>query len=203
MAKLLESISARRLAISFSCYLQPRIKDYSLFGLLKKAGYIAVDFGTDSGSAVMLQSLRKSFTIEDISRTSGACRETGIDFCHSLIFGGPGETPETVKETIRFMDEISPRAVIAMIGIRIYPGTEMGREAHHEGYLVPGESVLVPQFYFSGMNPTCLVKEISEKVYGRINWFFPGRQDWSGSIGQRVLRFFHKEGPLWRTFKKE
>lgn len=89
MARLLESTIARRLAIRFSCYLQPRIKDYSLFGLLKKSGGIAMDFGTDSDSAAMLQSLRKSFTLDDVWRTSEACRETGIDFCHSLLFGGP------------------------------------------------------------------------------------------------------------------
>lgn len=67
------------------------------------------------------------------------------------------------------MDEISPGAVIAMTGICIYPGTEMEREAQREGYLVRGESLLVPQFYFSGMNPICLVKEISEKVSGKTN----------------------------------
>ena len=73
----------------------------------------------------MLLSMNKGFIPEDIIKTSEACITEGIDFCHSLIFGGPCETRETIRETVRLMDEASPRAVVAMTGVRIYPGTEM------------------------------------------------------------------------------
>ncbi|MBI4379218.1 MAG: radical SAM protein [Nitrospinae bacterium] len=202
MAGVLEAIISRNLAIRFSCYLQPRIEDPSIFGLLKRAGCVAVDFGTDSGSPSIVHSLRKGFTVDDIRRVSQSCRKAGIDFCHSLIFGGPGETPETIRETITLMNEVSPKAVIAMIGIRIYPGTEIEQIAQEEGQLCSKESLLKPRFYFGPLGPGRLSREIFENISGR-NWFFPGERDWSSSIGPRILRHFYTKGPLWRTFKTE
>ncbi len=202
MEEVLNEIISRNLKIRFSCYLQPKMEDLSLFHLLKKAGCIAVDFGTDSGSEIMLHSMKKSFTIDDVLKVSHACGKAGIDFCHSLIFGGPGETAETIKETVSLMDSISPKAIIAMTGIRIYPGTEIEQLAQKEGYIKTGESMLNPKFYFSSIGPALLIKEVSERISGRRNWFFPGEKDWSSSLGSRLLFFFYRKGPLWRTFKQ-
>lgn len=202
MVKVLECIAALKLPIRFSCYLQPKCSDPGIFTLLKKAGCVAVDFGTDSGSAAMMASLRKSFTKDDIRKVSRACHKAGIDFCHSLLFGGPGENADTIHETIGLMDEVSPRAVIAMTGIRIYPGTEMERISLHEGVIPAGESLLEPRFYFSHMGASALVRGVSEAVENRRNWFFPGKRDWSMAMGFRILRVLFRKGPLWRTFRK-
>jgi radical SAM superfamily enzyme YgiQ (UPF0313 family) len=206
MVRVLEKLTDQKLPVRFSCYVQPKMSDPSIFRLLKKAGCVAVDFGTDSGSPVMLSAFRKPFTQDDISATSEACRKAGIDFCHSLIFGGPGETPETIAETVGLMDQISPRAVIAMTGIRIYPGTEMERIAIEEGVIRAGQSLLEPRFYLSRMGADGLVKTVRGAVRGttgrRKNWFFPGRRDWSSMIGFRILSALYRRGPLWRLFRK-
>ncbi len=199
---VLRKMIARRLDIRFSCYLQPRRGDPGFFSLLRRAGCIAVDFGTESGSDRMLSALGKNHSREDIRTASRACREEGIDFCHSLLFGGPGETAETIRETVALMDETAPRAVVAMAGIRVYPGTEMERIAREEGKVVPGEGLLAPKFYFPAMGPEGLLREVHAQSAGRRNWFFPGEKDWSSSWGPRLLRLLHREGPLWRTFKR-
>jgi radical SAM superfamily enzyme YgiQ (UPF0313 family) len=202
MAAVLERLAAVNLRIRISCYLQPKISDPSLFRLLKKTGCIAVDFGTDSGAPLLLSSLRKPFAPGDIRKASGACRKEGIDFCHSLIFGGPGETPATIQETVELMDEVSPRAVVAMTGIRIYPSTEMERIALSEGVIAEGESLLEPRFYFPELGRPLLLEGVRRAADGRNNWFFPGQRDWSASWGYRLLGFFYRKGPLWRTFRK-
>lgn len=202
MIRVLEMLIRLNLPIRFSCYLQPKISNAGIFRLLKKAGCIAVDFGTDSCSPAMLASLRKPFTTDDILRVSLSCREAGIDFCHSLILGGPGETPESIIETIRMMDEIAPKAVVAMAGVRIYPGTEMHRIAIEEGLCETGQSLLEPKFYFSQMGPQKLLETAYDSADWKKNWFFPGRKDWSSTIGYRVLNFFFRKGPVWRTFSK-
>ncbi len=202
MVSVLEKIASMGPGISFSCYLQPKMSDPAIFRLLKKAGCVAVDFGTDSGSPALLSSLRKPFTVDDIRKVSRACRREALDFCHSLILGGPGETAETIRETVALMDEVSPRAAIAMTGIRIYPATEMERIAREEGLIRPGQSLLEPRFYFPSMGAQSLVKTAYESVGGRRNWFFPGRRDWSSTIGYRLLNLLYRGGPLWRTFRK-
>jgi radical SAM superfamily enzyme YgiQ (UPF0313 family) len=201
MVRVLEKLAKQRLPIVFSCYMQPKMSDPAIFRLLKKAGCVAVDFGTDSGSPTLLSSLRKPFTQDDITAVSLACRKVSIDFCHSLIFGGPGEKPETIAETFSLMDKISPRAVIAMTGLRIYPGTEMERIAIEEGVIRAGQSLFKPQFYFSFLGAQTLLKVVYERAAQRRNWFFPGRKDWSSTIGYRVLNFLYRKGPLWRTFR--
>ena len=202
MVRILEKLAERNLPIRFSCYMQPKISDPGIFRLLKKTGCVAVDFGTDSGSSAILSSLQKPFTRDDITAVSLACRKAGIDFCHSLIFGGPGEVPETIAETVSLMDEISPRAVIAMAGIRIYPGTEMEQIAIREGVLRAGQSLLEPQFYFSPLGAQPLLRIVDETVGGRRNWFFPGKMNWSSTIGNRIFSFLYRKGPLWKTFRK-
>lgn len=202
LLQVLEEILRLGLDIQFSCYLQPRISDTSIIGLLKRAGCVAIDFGTDSGSLKMLSSMNKGFIPEDIIKASEACTAEGIDFCHSLIFGCPGETRETIRETVRLMDEVSPRAVVAMTGVRIYPGTEMEVIARVEGYIAEGESLLSPCFYFSELGADNLMREVKSAVGSRRNWFFPGERDRSASVGHRLLYFLYRKGPLWRTIQK-
>ncbi len=202
MVGVLERLAALDLPVRFSCYLQPKTSYPGIFRLLRRAGCVAVDFGTDSGSPRILESLQKPFSPDDIREVSLACGEAGIDYCHSLIFGGPGETFMTIRETTKLMDEIGPRAVIAMTGVRIYPGTGLEKTAIEERVIRSGESLLEPRFYFPGMGPPTLVKYVYDAASGRKNWFFPGRKDWSSTLGYRFLRFFHREGPLWRTFDK-
>ncbi len=173
--RVLEKLAEYNLPIRFACYMQPKMSDPGIFRLLKIAGCVGVDFGTDSGSPTMLTSLRKPFTQDDIRASSLACRNAGIDFSHSLIFGGPGETPETIVETVRLMDEISPRVVFAMTGVRIYPGTEIERIAIEEGVIGAHQSLLEPQFYFSRMKAQALLRTVNQSVAPRRNWFFPGR----------------------------
>jgi radical SAM superfamily enzyme YgiQ (UPF0313 family) len=162
-----------------------------------------VDFGTDSGSGEVLHSLRKGFGVDDVVRASQACRGAGVEFCHSLLFGAPGETPETIKETVELMDGLRPKAVIAMTGIRLYPGAELTSMAREQGRLSAPGSLLEPQFYFSGMEPASLVREVRGRASGRPNWFFPGSRNWSGAIGPRLLRLVHRKGPLWLRLKPQ
>ncbi|MFZ2632448.1 MAG: radical SAM protein [Desulfosalsimonadaceae bacterium] len=202
MANVAEKIAKQNLPIRFSCYLQPKVSDPGIFRVLKKAGCVAVDFGTDSGSPEMLAAFGKPFGINDIQKASRACLQSGIDFCHSLILGGPGENEKTIRETVSLMDEISPRAVIAMTGVRIYPGTWMETVAVKEGLVAAGESLFEPRFYFPQMGPSAFLKLVTDATGGRSNWFFPGKKDWGSTVGYKMLHFLYRKGPLWRTFQK-
>jgi len=202
MAAICRELIARRLRVRFSCYLTPRMRELSHFRLLAEAGCVAVDFGTDSCSEAMLRSLGKSFTVGDLERSSRACRGAGIDFCHSLLFGGPGEDEATVEETVQRMDAIAPRAVIAMTGIRIYPGTPIARRAIGEGVIAADDDLLAPRFYFAG-GARGLLRRIAAHAASRRNWLLPGHRDWSAAIFPRLLRLVHRDGPLWRALPRE
>ncbi|NLE23073.1 MAG: radical SAM protein [Actinobacteria bacterium] len=193
--------------VSFSCYLQPRVSDPAVLGLLAAAGCTSVDFGIDTAAEAMLPRFGKSFTVADLRTATGAAMAAGLDVCHSLLFGGPGETPATVAETVRVTDELAPTAVVAMVGVRIYPGTALARIALEEGVIGEREPLLEPRFYAAG-HPAgdeavaWLPRQVREAAVGRRSWFLPGARDWSAAWGPRVLRRFGKAGPLWRNFPR-
>ncbi|MFA4964983.1 MAG: radical SAM protein [Thermoleophilia bacterium] len=207
LAAVCEALRRRRLPVRFSCYLQPRMRDPELFVLLAAAGCTAVDFGSDSAAADMLPALGKSFTVGDLREATRAARAAGLDTCHSLLFGGPGETPETAAETVRVMDELTPTAVVAMAGLRIYPGTALAERARAAGLLGERDSLLSPRFYAAGMaaedpRAAWLFAQVRAAAAERRSWFLPGARDWSAAWGPRLLRRLGKPGPLWRNFPR-
>jgi radical SAM superfamily enzyme YgiQ (UPF0313 family) len=193
--------------VSFSCYLQPRISDPGVFRLLAEAGCTSVDFGIDTAAEELLPRMGKSFTVASLRESTGAALDAGLDVCHSLLFGGPGETPATVAETVRVTDELGPTAVVAMVGLRIYPDTRLHRLARDEGLIGERQPLLDPRFYAAGRiagDPEMmwLPRQVKEAAEPRRNWFLPGARDWSAAWGPRVLRRFGKAGPLWRNFPR-
>jgi radical SAM superfamily enzyme YgiQ (UPF0313 family) len=193
--------------VSFSCYAQPKMSDPGVFRLLAEAGCTSVDFGIDSAAEELLPGLGKSFTIADLRASTAAALAAGLDVCHSLLFGGPGETPQTVAETVRVTDEVAPTAVVAMVGMRVYPGTRLAELAREVGIVGERQPLLEPCFYAAGHEAgdprvSWLPAQVREAAATRRNWFLPGARDWSAAWGPRLLRRFGKAGPLWRNFPR-
>ena len=193
--------------VSFSCYLQPRIGDADVFRLLGAAGCTSVDFGIDTAAEALLTGLGKSFSIAGLRASTAAAKAAGLDVCHSLLFGGPGETPATVAESVRVTDEAAPTAVVAMVGLRIYPGTELAGLALEAGLIGERQDLLEPRFYAAGRlagdpEVAWLPRQVREAAAARRGWFLPGARDWSAAWGPRLLRRFGKAGPLWRNFPR-
>ena len=199
MAAVLEAILKRGLKLRFACYLEPKMSDLGLFKLLARAGCDAIDFGIDSAAPAVMKGLQKGFTQDDIVRASAACREAGIDFCHSLIFGAPGETLETIRETIRVVRECRPTAVAPMTGLRIYPGTDLEARAKAEGIVATDDDLFEPRFHFGGWNPDELIATVHREVGRSMNWFFPAAKDWRASRIYRFLTAIQPKRPLWRN----
>jgi radical SAM superfamily enzyme YgiQ (UPF0313 family) len=199
--RLCRAIAHERLAINWSAFINPDFISPSLMQSMAGAGCDAVEFGTDSGSPAMLKSLGKSFTVEAVRSSSSLCREFGMDFAHYLLFGGPGETRETVLESFALMDEVSPTAVIAMTGIRVFPGTAIHRRAMEEGIIVPGSSLLEPLFYISPSIRDSLCDIITELAMKRKNWIAPGLEINVSDKMLETMRNFPVRGPLWKLMR--
>ena len=72
--------------------------------------------------------------------------EAGLRVCHTLIFGGPGETESTIRNTCRAMQLMRPTAVVAMTGVRVYPGTPLATQLITSGE-ADSDIGLTPAFY--------------------------------------------------------
>jgi radical SAM superfamily enzyme YgiQ (UPF0313 family) len=183
--------------VRWTAFVNPGFLTENLLKWMKEAGCVGIEFGTDSGSARMLKNYKKSFTIEDVMQASELCSLLRVNQCHYLLFGGPGEEEETIEETFRLMDRLDPTAIIAMLGIRIYPGTEMERISLSQDVIGQDSNLIHPHFYISPMLGGRLEEIIREKALQRNRWIVPGLEI---NITQNLMegiRRFGIRGPLW------
>lgn len=149
--ELLQRIIRENLKIRFMVRLYP-IRDAfddEFFELYKKAGgyYTMVDF--NSFSDTMLKSYNKPFTVEDIYNFGRMANKHGLKFGAELLFGGPGETHETIKESMAFLPQINYSLLMYAIGVRISPYTSLSEIAKKEGLIKDADGLLFSKFYVS------------------------------------------------------
>ena len=186
-----------KIDVKWSAFVSPGFLTEDLLKWMKEAGCVGIELGTDSGSTRMLKNYKKSFTIEDVIHSSQLCSKFKVNHCHYLLFGGPGEDEETIEESFRLMDRLDPTAIIAMLGIRIYPGTEMERIALSEGVIHKDSNLIYPYFYISPMLERKLEDIIQEKALERKKWIVPGLEiNITQSLMEQIRRF-RIRGPLW------
>lgn len=145
--ELCRQILERGLQINLWCIVYPKWIDSELVRLMARAGCREISLGFESGSIRMLGSFHKRFTTEEVSEVSKMFRDAGIFRRGFLMLGGPGETRETVEESLRFADSLNLDALNITVGVRIYPETPLAATALAEGLIEPGDDLLWPRFY--------------------------------------------------------
>lgn len=167
-----EAIIRAKLELQWECFLRPGNIDRALLQLMKRAGLRHIEFGSDSFSDTTLASYGKSFSFEEIRQASELANEVGVQYSHFLIFGGPGETPETVEETLARARTLPAAFFFATIGMRIYPETDLWRKLGPEKQGETAADYLVdPRFYLApGLTAQGLHARLRELLKNASNW---------------------------------
>jgi radical SAM superfamily enzyme YgiQ (UPF0313 family) len=132
--------------------LNPLFVDDDLLSGMEEAGFVGAGITVESASSKVLARLRKGFSAEVVHRAAETVRRHRLPCLWIFMLGGPGETEETVAETLAFAQTaIRPTdAAFFTTGIRVYPGTELDRIARDQGVLdLSPEQMLEPFFYVS------------------------------------------------------
>ena len=98
--------------------------DEEILCWMRKAGCTQISYGVESGSEKIRKKLGKPLDTETIKRAFSLTYRYGILARTYLIYGSPGETWETIEETLNLMKEIKPFICISYI-LEIYPGTKL------------------------------------------------------------------------------
>jgi len=196
-----QEIIRRNLPVKWSCYVNPGFITPKLIELMLSSGCTGLEFGSDAANKTMLVNLDKNFTVNDLSEVSAICKKSGLPFCHNLLLGGPGETMETVHQTLHAITNMSPTAVICMIGIRVFPKTRLSLIAMEEGMIGPEEDFLNPVFYLSPAIENEILPFIEGFSKENPTWIFPGLNINITVELQKKLRRFGIKGPLWEHMK--
>lgn len=98
-----------------------------LIRLMKRSGCYSLAFGIESGSQKILDSINKKSRLEEIERVVKAANSEGLLTQGFFIFGLPGETEESIKQTINFAKRI-PLDKAQFLLLDILPGSGLWQE---------------------------------------------------------------------------
>ena len=154
-------------------YLAVTPFDNELALFMRRAGCVGIDFTGDAASPAMLRCYAHPHTPDDLTAAVDHCHRHGIAVMIDLLLGGPGETPQTVAETLAFIKKINPDCIGAPLGLRLYENTPAADLVRREGPLEENPGIcrkysgpvdfFQPTFYISpalGERPAALVRDL-------------------------------------------
>jgi anaerobic magnesium-protoporphyrin IX monomethyl ester cyclase len=118
-----DEILRRGISHLWSAFARVDTVSEELLGRMKAAGCMGLCFGIESGNQAILDRIKKKTTLEQCRRAAALCHEVGIDPWMSFILGLPGETAETVRETMEFGKILSESYGFHILAP--FPGTEV------------------------------------------------------------------------------
>jgi radical SAM superfamily enzyme YgiQ (UPF0313 family) len=147
-----EAIARRNLGVHLdTTNFTPATASTELLAAMRRAGFKWLGITAESASDPVLESLQKGFDVSQLRTVAANVSRAGMGVLWIFLIGGPGETPATLEETLRFAAERleGGDAVYLTVGLRVYPGTTLHRIAIDEGVVPADDPLLVPRFYFS------------------------------------------------------
>ncbi|HTT04038.1 MAG TPA: hopanoid biosynthesis associated radical SAM protein HpnJ [Steroidobacteraceae bacterium] len=122
-----------RLGVTWSCNAKANVP-YETLKIMKDNGLRLLLVGYESGNDQILHNIRKGMRADIARRFTRDCRKLGVMVHGTFILGLPGETEETMRETMRFAMEINPNTIQVSLAAP-YPGTELYAQAVANGWL--------------------------------------------------------------------
>jgi radical SAM superfamily enzyme YgiQ (UPF0313 family) len=132
-----DEILRRRLSIRWSSFARVDTVSVPLLTRMREAGCHAVSFGIESGSPDILKRVGKKITLAQAEDAVAMCRQAGLEAHASFILGLPGETTETLEQTMTFARRLEKQGL--NYGFHLlapFPGTAIGDDPEHFGLQV-------------------------------------------------------------------
>jgi hopanoid biosynthesis associated radical SAM protein HpnJ len=122
-----------KLGITWSCNAKANVS-YETLKVLRDNGLRLVVVGYESGNDQILINIKKGVRMDIARRFTRDCHALGITIHGTFILGLPGETRETIQQTIEFAKEMNPHTIQVSIASP-YPGTYMYKQAMDAGWM--------------------------------------------------------------------
>ncbi len=132
-----------KLGVTWSCNAKANVPRETL-KVLRDNGLRLLLVGYETGNQQILHNIKKGMRVDVARRFTRDCHELGITIHGTFILGLPGETKETIGETIRFATEINPHTIQVSLAAP-YPGTFLYKQAVENGWLDADHAELVDE----------------------------------------------------------
>ncbi len=132
-----------KLGVTWSCNAKANVPRETL-KVLKENGLRLLLVGYESGNQKILNNIKKGMRVEVAEKFTKDCHDLGIAIHGTFIVGLPGETKETIQETIAFAKRINPHTIQVSLAAP-YPGTFLYKQAVENGWLDVENAELVDE----------------------------------------------------------
>ncbi len=184
--------------ISAWCFARTDRSDLNLFKIMKRAGIDWAFEGFESGNDTVLQGVSKKQTLEEIRQAVSNGQKAGIHIGGNYVFGLPGDTLETMDQTLTLAKDLNTEAANFFI-LMPYPGTKLNEIAKEKGYPLPekwGQYGFFAPDAVPMRNETLTVEQILGFRDNAFTEYYGGKryQEMVGQVfGPKVLDFIRTE----------
>jgi anaerobic magnesium-protoporphyrin IX monomethyl ester cyclase len=120
--KICEAMIKERLNFTWIANGRVDLIDKESMVLMKKAGCHMIKFGIESGDFKILENLNKGTTPEQAQKVFQWARDLDLETHAHMMIGCPGETTETIAQSVAFAKKLKPTTISFGI-LTPYPGT--------------------------------------------------------------------------------
>lgn len=106
LMEICEELNRRNIMIGWECLSRVDTVDLSVAEKMKNAGCVQVFFGIESGNNGILKIMKKQATVEQAKKAVHTFKRTGIQVGAFFILGYPGESEETILDTVNFASSL-------------------------------------------------------------------------------------------------
>jgi len=128
------------LGLTWSCTSRVTT-DYETLKAMKEAGCRLLIVGYESGDPQILKNIKKGATVERARQFTKDCHKLGLKVHGDFILGLPGETHQTINNTIAFAKELDVETIQVSVA-HAYPGTELHDYVTKNGFMVSGAKMV-------------------------------------------------------------
>ncbi len=173
--KICELIIKKKLGIRFQCLARVDRISEKLLDLLTRAGCVEIHYGIESGNQEVLNRIKKGISLKQVKKAVKLTKRAGIRVKGYFMTGLPGETLETVRQTIDFADSLDCDDTMFSMTTP-FPGTDLfeALKAKHPGmrfddkfvdaYYFCGDDAMIPTFFNLSNIPSDELVEITRKA---------------------------------------
>jgi hopanoid biosynthesis associated radical SAM protein HpnJ len=129
-----------KLGVTWSCNAKANVPRKTL-EILKDNGLRLLLVGYESGNQKVLHNIKKGMLVDVARSFAKDCHELGILVHGTFILGLPGETRETIEETLEFAKQVNPRTLQVSLAAP-YPGTFLYDQAKKNGWFAEDVDLL-------------------------------------------------------------
>jgi anaerobic magnesium-protoporphyrin IX monomethyl ester cyclase len=119
-----EKILEKGLKIAWTCETRVNLVDKELLRHMKQAGCYAIAYGIETAAPEIMKVIQKDITLEQVEKAVKAHHDVGLQVVGYFMLGSPGETPETIMQTVNFAKKL--KVDFAQFSITTpFPATEL------------------------------------------------------------------------------